>query len=150
MTSMEYFSFFWDDTSMETLYQSNLYSVQQTRSSINLTKSELEQVLGIQMRMSVVKMPSYELYWSYNCSYDPIASVMSRDRYKKLRRFLHANDNTEKDKEENKGNRLFKVEPIITSVRENCQKIEQDGRHSIDEQIIPAKRHKTIQPKETL
>ena len=83
MTSMEYFSLFWDDTIMETLvYQSDLYSVQQTGASINLTRSELEQFLGIQMRMSVVKMPSYKLYWSFNCSYDPIASVMSRDRYK--------------------------------------------------------------------
>ena len=80
MSPMEYFSLFWDDTIMDTLvYQTNLYSVQQTGVSINLTKDELEEFLGIQMRMPVVKMPSYKLYWAAGTSYDPIASVMSRD-----------------------------------------------------------------------
>ena len=103
MSPMEYFSLFWDDTVMDTLvYQTNLYSVQQTGASINLTKDELEEFLGIQMRMSVVKMPSYELYWAAGTSYDPIASVMSRNTYKKVHTFLHANDNSEKDKVGNK------------------------------------------------
>ena len=126
MSPMEYFSLFWDDTIMDTLvYQTNLYSV---RASINLTKDELEEFLGIQMRMSVVKMPSYELYWAAGTSYDPIASVMSRDRYKKVRRFLHANDNSEKDKVGNKENRLYIVQPIITAVRQNGLKVEQERR----------------------
>ena len=102
------------------------------------------------MRMSVVKMPSYELYWAAGTSYDPIAYVMSRDRYKKVRRFLHANDNFEKDKVGNKENRLFKVQPIFTAVRQNCLKVEQERRHSIDEQIIPAKtKLNSIIPKKT-
>ena len=58
---------------------------------------------------------------------------------KKIRQFLHVNDNTRKDESGNKDNRLYKVQPVIEGVRQNCLKIEQEICHSIDEQIIPAK-----------
>ena len=64
-----------------------------------------------------------------------IAAVITRTRYKQLRRFLHANDNTLQDK----GNHLYKVQPLLDGVRANCIRIEPEIEHSIDEQIIPAK-----------
>ena len=47
-------------------------------------------------------------------------------------------DNTEKDKPENKGDKCFKVKPLLEALRTICDKIESDVIHSIDEQIIPA------------
>ena len=119
--------------------QTNLYSVQKSGSSINTTKEEIEQFIGIQMLMSIVKLPQYEMYWSTETSYEPIASTLSPKRYKKLRQYLHVVDNNEREKEENKGDKCFKIKPLLQAVRKNCMKIEPEISHSIDEQIIPAK-----------
>ena len=135
-----YFKMFWDDGITQNIVeQTNLYSVQQTGSSILTTKDEIETFLGLQMKMSIVKMPNYEMYWENQTRYEQVASVMPSKRYKKIRQFLHVNDNTRKDESGNKDNRLYKVQPVIEGVRQNCLKIEQEICHSIDEQIIPAK-----------
>ena len=72
-----------------------------------------------------------------------VASTLPLKRYKKLREFLHVVDNTEKDKPENKGDKCFKVKPLLEAVRTNCNKIEPEVNPSIDEQIIPAKTKKS-------
>ena len=95
------------------------------------------------MLMSVIKMPRYEMFWNNETRYEPIASTLLLKRYKKLREFLHVVDNTEKDKPENKGDKCFKVKPLLEAVRTNCNKIEPEVNHSIDEQIIPAKTKKS-------
>ncbi|CAB3977807.1 Hypothetical predicted protein [Paramuricea clavata] len=140
LSPFSYFKMFWDDTITQNIVeQTNLYSVQQTGSSISTTKDEIEKLIGLQMKMGIVKMPNYELYWEKELRYEPIASVMPSKRYKKLRQFLHVNDNSKKDDPDNKDNRLYKVLPVIEGVRQNCLKVEPEISHSIDEQIIPAK-----------
>ena len=146
-----YFKMFWDDSITQNIVeQTNLYSVQQTGCSILTTKDEIETFLGLQMKMSIVKMPNYEMYWENQTQYEQVASVMPSKRYEKIRQFL-VNNNTRKDESGNKDNQLYKVQPVIEGVQQNCLKIEQEICHSIDEQIIPAKtkcsgiRHSTIQ-----
>ena len=79
------------------------------------------------------------LYWAAGTRYPPVVDVMPINRYKKLRQFLHVSDNTLAQSEENKGNRLYKIKPVLEHVRQNCLKIEPEVQNSIDEQIIPAK-----------
>ena len=72
-----YFKMFWDDGITQNIVeQTNLYSVQQTGSSILTTKDEIETFLGLQMKMSIVKMPN-------QTRYEQVASVMPSKRYKK-------------------------------------------------------------------
>ena len=140
LTPMWYFKQFWDEDMMNNLVeQTNLYSVQKTGTTVETTLEEMEQLIGIQMKMALVKMPKVDNYWAEETRYPPVADVMSLKRYKKLRQFLHANDNSLKDTNENKGNKLYKVQPILDALRNNCQKIEQEEFMSIDEQIVPAK-----------
>ena len=47
----------------------NLYSVQQTGSSINPSKSELEQFFGIQMFMSILSLLVYYMCWTVDTKY---------------------------------------------------------------------------------
>ena len=130
-----YFEMFWDSSITQKLAdETNLYSVQQSGVNMKTTPKEIQQFIGIQMKMSLVHMPNYELYWANETRYEPVASVMSSKRYKKIRQFLHANDNTHKD-----DSRLYKAQPILIAIRNNCQKIELEHDSSIDEQIIPAK-----------
>ena len=70
---------------------------------------------------------------------------MSNNCYKLLRRYIHVVDSTKKGEEANKNDKILKIRPVIKAVRDNCQKIEPEPIHSIDEQIIPAKtKHSAI------
>ena len=89
--------------------------------------------------MSVIDLPAYCMYWANETRYPPIADVMSVNRYKLLRENLHVSDNSKRDEPENKGNKLYKIQPVLDHVRQNCTSIEPEVEHSIDEQIIPAK-----------
>ena len=137
---MQYFKrFLTDEMTNQLVDQTNLYSVQKTGFSIQTNKEEIEQLIGIQMRMGIVRMRRYQCFWAAETRYDPVANTMSLKRYEKLRQLLHANDNSLIDTPENKGNRLYKVQPILEALTANCQNIEQEECQSIDEQIVPAK-----------
>ena len=89
--------------------------------------------------MGVIKLPDYDMYWAVDTRYPKIADIMPNNCYKLLRRYIHVIDNTKKDEEANKNDKICKIRSVIEAVRDNCQKIELEPIHSIDEQIIPAK-----------
>ena len=138
---MTYFRKFWSDDITERLVdQTNLYSVDKTGESIKITEEEMERFIGIQMLMSIVKLPRYEMYWSLETRVEQVTSLFSSKCYKNsFREFLHVDDNAEKEKEENEDDRLFNRKPLLDAVRANCLKIEPERIHYIDEQMIPAK-----------
>lgn len=140
MTPLSYFKTFWDDSITKNLVeQTNLYSVQMHGKNITTTSQQIEQFIGMQMLMGIVRMPNYVSYWANGLRYEPIASVMPLKCYQNLRKFLHVNDNSKKDEPMNKDNRLYKIQPVLDTVRQNCLLVEPEINHSIDEQIIPAK-----------
>ena len=135
-----YFKIFWnDELTGLTAEQTNIYSFQKLRKTIQVTKEETEQFISIQMYLSILKLPTYHLYWSEEMHYAPVADLMSRDRYKNIRIYLHVADNTMKDNPGNTGKKLYRVAPVIDHVKQNCNKIEPGQYQSIDEQIVPAK-----------
>ena len=86
--------------------------------------------------MSIISLPSYELYWSKDLRVDCVASVMSLRRYEPIRSDLHANGNTEKI---DVSSRLFKAEPVVHVLCRNCLSVAQEQYQSIDKQLVPAK-----------
>lgn len=138
LTALDYFKLFWtNDITKLVTEQTNNYSVQKSGQSVNTTSSEIEQFIGMHMKMGVVGLPSYTLYWSNEMRYPPVADIMPRKRYEKLRRYLHIVDNMTYD--EQTADKLFKVRPLIEQVAKNCRKISPEENHSVDEQIIPSK-----------
>ena len=89
------------------------------------------------MTMATVRMSQYEMYWSPEFCYDKIRSDMTLTRYKLIRIFIHANDDTDKTNPKSVNDKLFKVCPLLDLVRNNFIKVEQEQCHSIDEQVIP-------------
>ena len=69
----------------------------------------------------------------------PVADVMPIAQYKALHENLHVSDNAKCNDPENKDNKLYKIEPVLDHVRENCILLDPETEHSIDGQIIPAK-----------
>ena len=120
--------------------QTNLYSVLQSGASINTNHAEMEQYLRILVMMGIVKLPRYRMYWSTETRIGAIADTMSVNRFEKLKRFFYCNDNSKMlSREYPNYDELFKVRPVIDSVLQRCKLVEQEKKHSIDEQIIPTK-----------
>ena len=139
MTPLAYFQKFWKPELNEHIaHQTNLYGMQKECYSVGTSRDEIEQFIGMQMLMSVIKLPAYDMYWATETRYDQVANVMGKNRYKTIRRFLHVNDNSELN-DETIHNKLFKIQPVLYHVRENCKALEPEVQNSIDEQIIPAK-----------
>ena len=63
VTSLVYFrGFFRDELFERIVEQTNLYSVQKTGKCINTTSEKIETFIGIQIRMSIVRMSVYRHY----------------------------------------------------------------------------------------
>ena len=131
--------------------QSNLYSTQQNvNKPLHLTKEELEQFLGITFTMSIVKMPATRMYWASKTRYGKVADVMTCQRFETIKRNLHFNDNAAQIQDPEHRDKLFKVQPLISRLREKVQKAPLTENICVDEQIIPFKgksKLKTYNPK---
>lgn len=122
------------------MLQTNLYSTQKSGYSDNTNHSEVEQLIGVHIMMSLYKKPSYRMFWAQN-SRDPIiADTISRNRFEKLRSFLHFNDNTQcLPYDDPNHDKLFKMWPFIDALRDNFKSIHVDEFLAVDEIIIPFK-----------
>ncbi|KAE9521569.1 hypothetical protein AGLY_018033 [Aphis glycines] len=93
LSPLQYFKFFVDDNIFQNFVeQTNCYSCQVTGSSINTNISEMEQYIGIHFYMSIVKMPSYRMFWSRKTTFTMVSDTMSRNRFDKLRTYFHLNN----------------------------------------------------------
>ena len=110
--------------------------VQKSGKYIDTNAQEIDRFIGIEMLISIMSPPSYELYWLKDLLVDCIATVMSLKRYGHMRCYLHANSNTENKDD---CSRLFKAERVVHALGTNCLSVVQDHYQSINKQMIPAK-----------
>lgn len=70
---------------------------------------------------------------------------MPRNRFDRLRGFLHVNDNSKMtSRNEPNYDKLFKVRPFIDALKQNFAKIEPEEYSAVDEMIIPFKGHSSL------
>ena len=132
------FKMFITDKMLESMVdETNRYSVEKNGNSINTTRHECEQVIGMIFYMGVVQMPNLRSYWESELSYEPVSGVLSRDRFLKLLTLLHfVNNNAISDE---KTDKVWKLRPWINAMKQNFQQIPPKEFQSIDEIIIPFK-----------
>lgn len=136
LSPLQYFQKFWDEPVVQYISeQTNFYSTLTTGTSINTSPNEIKAFMGIEILMGIIRMPSFEDYWSIRTRYSLIADVMPVKRFKKLRRLLHFQDNTAAAN----GDRLFKIRPMLDMIRANCIKTKGENLYSIDEMMISYK-----------
>lgn len=142
----EYFKLFCNDELFELFAnETNLYSVQKDGISVNTNKVEMEQFVGIHVITGIVHMPSYRDFWRKETRYPPVADIMSRNRFDKLRTYMHVNDNTKMLQRNSPGyDKLFKIRPMVDILRRNFQSIEPEEYQSVDELMIPYKGRNTL------
>lgn len=121
-------------------FHTNQYFQQQNGAPMNIpcTAAEIKKFFGIHGLMGIFKYPKIRMYWSTKHPFKEIIESMSRNRFFQLRVNLHCVDNLSMTHDQQKSNRLWKVQPIIDAVRNRCLELERGGgTYSIDEQIIP-------------
>lgn len=134
-TPIDYFwKYFSLDILQDIVHNTNLYAVQVTGRSINISEDEMKDFIAILLLMGVVNLPSYVDYWSKELRYPAIAEIMSLKKFETIRRYIHFADNSCPDSD-----RYFKVRPFVEKVRRNCLATEEEMRYSIDEMTIPYK-----------
>ena len=138
---IEYFhKYFTHELIQHTVDQTNFYAVQ-SGSSFRTDRDEIEKYLGILVKMGIVHMPRYRMYWATETRFAPVAGVMSRNRFAELQKFIHFNDNllVVTDRDDPLYDRYFKVRPMLTMLRDACLQTEPEEKMSVDEQMIPYK-----------
>ena len=67
----------------------NRYSVQKQGTCVNTSVKEIEQVLGIYLKIGLVEMLAVRMYWESQTRYPAIAEVMSCNMCQLLIRVMH-------------------------------------------------------------
>lgn len=137
-TPLEYFSRYFSESHFEeTTQYTNMYSLAKTGKELKTEVSEIKKLYGVHLVFGVIPYPRLHMYWKTNIKLDVVANAITRDRLFNLRTCLHYVD-TQHPPEDHMSNRLWKVQPIIDTVRDACRSIPREiTNYSIDEQMIP-------------
>ena len=111
MTPLQYFSKFIITTLLDIVAeQTNIYSFQTIHKSIDRNCSEIVSLIGMIIKMGILRPKSYKLHWSRDFFCPIIADVMPRNRYQELLRYLlFANNDSI-----NAQDRLVEIRPLIS------------------------------------
>ncbi|XP_047120480.1 uncharacterized protein LOC124803339 [Schistocerca piceifrons] len=140
MTPLQYYKIFMNNDVFELIAeQSNIFAVQKDSVSLQTSKNEMEQFVGILLHMGIIKMPSNHLYWSNECRYSPIADVRSKTRFFQLLRHFHVVNNQVLPEANSNSDRLFKIRPHLSALQSTLKTLPPEEYQAVDEQIIPFK-----------
>lgn len=121
--------------------QSNLYANQcDINKPLNVTFKEIEQFIGIAQYMAVFNFPKTRLYWSKAARVDCFANTMSVNRWETIKRYLHFSNNEDQIPAGQPGHdRLFKIRPLLTTLKRCFNTVPMHEMLCVDEQIVPFK-----------
>ena len=79
------------------------------------------------------------MYWDITSRYEPVAHVISRDRFEMLKKYLHFADNHSPphNVQDESKDRLFKIRPLFERFKKSCVKQISEEQNSTDEQMVP-------------
>jgi len=88
-------------------------------------REEMSVLLGLLLHIGLLYKPRLSMYWSTDeLFYTPVfSSVMSRDRFLILTRFLHFADNSCCDVSDPNRDRLYKIRPVIDFIKSRCRDV---------------------------
>ncbi|XP_045505807.1 piggyBac transposable element-derived protein 3-like [Colias croceus] len=140
-TPYQFFTYFFTNEFLESIVQeSNLYATQQQPNRLETyTVEDLRKYLGIITFMSVYHYPNIRSYWG-KFGFGPIRDTMPVNKFEKIRRVLHFNDNSKHLPVDHPDHdKLHKLRPVITHLNEKFSSVTIDQRLSIDEQMCATK-----------
>ncbi|CAC5420393.1 unnamed protein product [Mytilus coruscus] len=127
--------------------QTNLYAKQLQEKAgkpdtqwSDTTVVEMKAYIGIRLYMSILQLPTMEMYWSKDFMFGNlfVPNIMPRDRFDKLCQYFHANDKTTNPPRGIPGHDcLHHVRTILEIVNKNCiDNYKPHQNTSVDEAMI--------------
>lgn len=145
-----YFELFFDEEVVKNIVeQTNRYAAScNAQNWQELSEGEFKAFLGMIIQMGIHKLPTIEDYWSS----DPIlqvieiAETMTLQRFQKILKFLHVNDNSQMALRNSPNfDKMYKVRPLVDRLNILCQRnAVQTNSQSIDECMIKFKVRSTL------
>ena len=117
----------------------NLSAHSQARSWHDTTRDEMKKFIALSLLMGIVRKPALSDYWSTNplLKGSVFNSVMARNRYQTILRFLHFADNSQYDTSDPDCDRLYKVRPIVDLLVSKFKSTYIPEKHiSVDEELL--------------
>lgn len=116
----------------------NVYSVQKHGRSVNTTVKELEQLIGLFLRMGICQMSRNRLYWENDTRFPQVADHMSRNRFQTLLTVIHFVDSNGVSDDQKK-DKCWKIRPWLDLFRKQCLEITPGEYNMVDDQMVPFK-----------
>lgn len=133
-----YVDMYFSDTDFQNMADcTTLRILQDTEKAMNLTVTEIKQFIGISILMSCLRYPNVRMYWAKTTKVNAIASVMSRDRFFKIRNNLKVIVDADVPAEVKQNDRFYKIRPVIERIRNGCLSLPRFKEVAVDEQMIP-------------
>ncbi|XP_026316625.1 piggyBac transposable element-derived protein 4-like [Hyposmocoma kahamanoa] len=138
----QFFTYFFTNELLENIIiETTRYAVQKEPARPeSVTITDLRKYLGILIFMSVYHYPSTRSFWSNKFGFAPIKEAMTVNKFEKIRKILHFNNN------ENhlpishpQHDKLYKLRPIIDHLNQQFSSVTIEQRLSIDEQMCATK-----------
>ena len=119
--------------------QSNIYSLQLTSSSINLTLKEIEKFIGVYFRMGLVKMPSIRSYWELKLHMMVAVQFCPKNGFLSILRNLLFVDNLGVNDETENNDRCWKIRQWLGKLRENILVVSPEELYPFNEIMVAFK-----------
>lgn len=123
--------------------QTNLYANQQILTKPDpswkkVSMGELKAWVGCLIAMGISKKPELDMYWDSTWKLPLVADRFTRDRFKKIKKYLHLVDN--KALPDTSPDRLRKIRPLMEALVQNFQKNFQPSTYlTLDEDMCKFK-----------
>lgn len=126
--------------------QTNLYADQQILTKPDhewqkVSIGELKAWVGCLIAMGISKKPNLSMYWDSTWKLPVVADRFTRDRFTKIKKYLHVADNkANADNKTSSSDRLRKIGPLIDALVQNFQKQYQPSTYlTLDEDMCKFK-----------
>lgn len=126
--------------------ETNLYAEQQRQTKPDpewkdVSMGELKAWVGCLLAMGISRKPNLDMYWNTTWKLPLVADRFTRDRFRKIKKYLHvANNEAKLDSKTSSSDRLHKIRPLIDALVENFQKHYQPSTHlTLDEDMCKFK-----------
>ncbi|XP_068625334.1 piggyBac transposable element-derived protein 3-like [Battus philenor] len=118
-------------------FHSNQTYLSKTGTNLNTSDKEIRTFFGVTIMMSYLRFPRIRMYWDQKSRIPAIADRITRDRYFKLRASLKLLNDSEIPEEIKSSTKFWKVQLLISCVRNGCLLNSPSADVCIDEQMIP-------------
>lgn len=145
-TEVNFFATFFRNDTMEAVrdetnrYAQSRIATQADPKWVPVTLMDIRVYIGIRIYMSVLILPSYDMYWSKDFMFGQlyIPKVMTRDRFERIQKYFHAADHSNNPQRGAPGHdKLAHIRPVLESVRSRCKQLYNPHQNSsVDEAMI--------------